>query len=886
MMQQYESLFKQLQQEEATTVLTPNRRLAATLHKHYQIYQTKQAHACWLTPDILPISTWLQRLWTDAAQQDIQALPLLLNPTQESFLWEKILLKTKASNYLLQVAETADLARSAWNLLRQWQVDYRQPIFSSSEDYLALQEWLQDYAALCTKNRWLDGATLTDVLIEKIETNKINPSKHILLLGFTEIAPQLKTLFTVCEAKNCRIETFTATQPVQNNQRISLIDTETEILTLARWAKKLYLQDINLQIGCVIPNLDKSRERVLQIFNEVFANEIELGANPFNLSAGKNLARLPLINIAIQCLGLFKTTLTLETFALLLSSPFIGDAEQERLKRYKYDRKLRQDNTSQINLSKLRDTDSRIYQSVANACPRLAERLKNFLDAIHAQVNEKYSYHEWAKIITNALTILGWPGERSLNSVEYQIVEAWLGVLTELQALDQVSAPVDYAECYFTLQKLATQNVFQAKTPTAPIQILGILEAASIPFDYLWVTGMDDVAWPPQPKPNPLIPKALQRDLHMPHATAERELSFCRSMLDQFKHAAPHVIFSHAETADDLELQASPLIRDLVSISLDALHVPDYISVTQQIFAAKKIETIFDDVAPPIRQDEMIRGGVSVLKQQALCPFKAYAEWRLHARELEQPLPGLRASDRGNIIHKILELLWNELQDQEKLLALDETVLKDRLDKCIADIVQHSAESHQEYPQYLALEKQRLFNLIYDWLQIEKQRPAFKVDMHEKNSRINIGPLQLNVRIDRIDQLSDGTKMIIDYKTGKYNDINTWFSERPEEPQLPLYSLLDKSNTSAISFAQVAQGEQCFKGVSRHALDIKGIKLIPEINKATSLSWDDQLSQWNTVLTQLSLDFYNGVATVDPKDARTTCDWCSLKPLCRIQEDI
>jgi ATP-dependent helicase/nuclease subunit B len=193
--------------------------------------------------------------------------------------------------------------------------------------------------------------------------------------------------------------------------------------------------------------------------------------------------------------------------------------------------------------------------------------------------------------------------------------------------------------------------------------------------------------------------------------------------------------------------------------------------------------------------------------------------------------------------------------------------------------------SHTEFTQYLSLEKQRLLKLLQEWIALEKERSPFIVATNEKSTTLTIGNLPLTIRIDRIDELANGEKLIIDYKTGKNNDINSWFSDRPEEPQLPLYALLDPDNTIGISFAQISPGEICFKGVSRYALDIKGIKILSDIKKTVALSWGEQIKQWHTHLTSLSNDFYHGDARVNPKEPSQTCTWCALKPLCRINEE-
>lgn len=865
-----------------TTVITPNRRLSATLHKRYQQHRLDQQHTCWPTPDILPVSSWIDRLWRDHTSRQFAPSPLILNPAQEQFLWEKIVLLAKESEQLLQIAEAAEIAKSAWGLLQQWQVDIHQPLFRAAQDYAALYQWALEFQKIIAENNWLDAASLPNLVIEKINTTDILPPKRIILAGFTEISPQLKKLLSACEQQGSEILHFNtlANTDLSDCRLLGLTDNEKEIQTIARYAKSIWKKDPDATIGCVVPSLDKIRDRVMQIFSEVFAENntfsIDIKNSPFNISAGKRLSHYPIINTALQLLFLYKKNVSIETLSYLLTSPFLGEGEAERLKRSSFDSLLRKSNTNHINLTN--------FPSLATHCPHLAKRIKQFLDLI-ANQSENLSYTAWAEFFNELLTTLGWPGERSLSSEEYQIVESWMKLLVDYTSLDQITQSVNMQQALHTLQKMASKALFQPQTPEAPIQILGILEAAAIPFDYLWIAGMDDVSWPPQPRPNPFIPKSLQRELNMPHATAERELMFCQLLLEQFTQSASHLIFSHAEKHDELELQASPLIKHYPVISLEDLDLDTYLTPAERIHQTKHIETISDDQAPALITTEPVRGGVNVIKQQALCAFKAFSECRLHAQELEQPLPGLRAKDRGNLIHKTLELLWNQLENQAQLLALK----KDKLDQLIQECIDHALTTtphgRNDHTQYLALEKQRLHSLINDWLSLEKQRPPFKVLNSEKTSKLTINHLNLSIRIDRIDELDDGKKLIIDYKTGKNSDINSWFGDRPDEPQLPFYSLLDSDNTVGITFAQVASGETCFKGLSQYSLEIKGIKTLAETKKATSETWSEQLDQWKKTLSQLSDDFYQGKAKVDPKDLEQTCLWCALKPLCRINEE-
>lgn len=857
------------------TLITPNRRLSATLHKRYQQDQLQKKKTAWETPDILPLSSWLERLWHDYASKQMKLSPLLLNATQEHFLWESIILRTKENEQLLQISETAELAKSGWSLLQQWEIDIYHPLFLSTPDSLALQQWILHFQKTCQNENWLDTAALPNLIALKIKQKEIIPPATLVLAGFTDFSPQIKTLFRVCEEVGSKVTLLedlstTSTMPM----RASFIDAGKEIETMARFAKLTLEKNPDAHIGCVIPGLEKVRDRVVQIFSDIFNH----GA-AFNISAGKKLIQYPLINTALLLLSLYKKNISIDTLSYLLASPFLGDAEIERIKRALFDSAVRQANINHLDLTE--------PTFVTKYCPQLAKRLTAFFALVDTNAHT-LTCKQWVPVFLELLTVLGWPGERSLNSEEYQVVENWLKLLTDFTSLDHIKNPLTFESALSALQKMAAKAIFQAQSPDAPIQILGVLEAAGSPFDYVWMAGMDDLSWPPQPKPHPFIPRRLQRELNMPHATAERELVFCQRLLQQFKENAAHLIFSHAEKQDELELQASPLIRDIAMLNVAELHLKPYETQAMRVFHSKEIEWVSDNLGPSLQPNEKIRGGINVIKQQALCPFKAFSEWRLHAHALEYPRPGLRAKDRGTLIHKILELVWNVLLDHATLISLDETALNEVITKSINQVLDAPMPgtylAHVEN-HYLSLEKARLHKLIWDWLQVEKERPPFKVLNSEKATQLIIDKLTLSIRIDRVDELADGKKLILDYKTSKNNDINAWFSERPEEPQLPLYSLLDRENNAAITFAEIKSGEHCFKGISHYDLDIKGIKPIAQIKKATAESWSQQLTQWDSILKKLSNDFYQGEASVDPKDADQTCLWCSLKPFCRVNEE-
>ncbi len=878
-----------------TTVLTPNRRLAAVLLKKHAHSQIETGKTSWPSVDALPFSSWLQRLWhTWAIKQN--TTPTVLSTNQEQILWEEILSQSPENETLLQLSATAELAQSAWSTLKQWRVDIDNSALKITEDGHAFQQWANQFQKICQQKNWIDTASLTDLIIKKIDQGDILPPSHIILMGFTEISPQYNHVLEQCKKVGSKI---THDQPVTHRpatrsrdlNRISLIDEENEIRTMACWAKNIletHADKKSLSIGCIIPRLEKIRERVTQIFSDVFSEKNTYTLNhmilPLNISAGKSLASYPIIHTALQLLNLDSTAISLETLSTLLRSPFIGEAEKEMLERAQFENLLRSHNTKTFYTKTFSLKNLFEKTQLNNHCPALAKRLIDWAQlSIHSKTTLR-TISEWKDIFIQQLNILGWPGERSINSQEYQVMHAWLELFSEYQTFAAILAPQTVGNTLHYLTELTQKTIFQPQSPEAPVQILGMLEAADIAFDYAWVMGLDDTAWPPAPKPNPLIPQRLQKKLNMPHATAERELLYCQQLMEQLKRSVQTIIFSHALKNADAELRCSALIQDFPEMTLDQIQLSPFTSPTHSVYEKHAIEWLHDEQAPPIVNYSSIRGGVNIFKQQAACPFKAFSEFRLFARAIESPTMGLRPFERGMIIHKSLETLWQELQNQKTLLAQDDLALKKLIYLHVHDAIFLTTGETIAQSRYLALEAQRLEKLLWDWLAQEKLRPDFSVIAREQETHATFGRIPLTVRIDRIDATECGHKIIIDYKTGKNNPITNWFDARLSEPQLPLYCLIDLENVTGIAFAQIKTGDMSIEGVSKTHVNIKSITPIAAVSYTDAETWEQQMQQWRIKLEKLENDFCQGDARIDPKNPNETCQHCKLQGLCRIHE--
>jgi probable DNA repair protein len=302
------------------------------------------------------------------------------------------------------------------------------------------------------------------------------------------------------------------------------------------------------------------------------------------------------------------------------------------------------------------------------------------------------------------------------------------------------------------------------------------------------------------------------------------------------------------------------------------------------------METVVDEQAPMLTTRKPFAGGTGILKDQALCPFRAFAHHRLRARRLDAPDVGLDDMARGSLIHTLLEGFWKATVSQAALLALSPPELDARLQECAeAALARLERERRCDLPpRQRHLELARLLVLAREWLAVEAQRSPFAVVEIEKQHVERVGRLTITTRVDRIDSLSDGRVAVIDYKTGKV-DVGQWSDTRLSEPQLPLYCIgSGGESVGAVLFAALRNRskERGFRGLAATgglwpAQEQALQKLLEERGWS---SFGDLCAHWRTTLTALGDSFAAGIAMVDPVERRKSCEYCDLTTLCRILE--
>jgi len=830
--------------ENGATVITASRRLARVLTREFHGIETARGHRVWNRPDILPFEAFLDRAWREWLWRGANGdAPVLLNALQEEALWQRIIRESPVGASLLQIPETARQAAQTWQLLAAYRLDV-DGSFEASEDSAAFAAWSREFRGLCRAGGWLERARLSDFLRQKITAGELPRPLEVHVTGFDEMTPQQAEFFAA-------LGEWRAVEPGDRSaavERRRARDSSEEIRNAAAWARRVLESDPKAQIGViVVPDLTRSRSAVGRIFRQALDRA-------FHLSVGPPLADYPLIRAALLMLEFALGALPLSRVGMLLRSPFVGGAETEWNQRALLDAKLRKQSLWDISIPVLRDAAGSRPQ-LQRVLGRVVRKLPN--------LTEERAPSEWSRDIAGLLDDFGWPGGRSPTSDVFQTIEAWRGLLSNLASLDLMAPLFNLAQVIDWLRETAANTRFQVEDEGAPVQVMGMLEAAGLRFDHLWIMGLHDEALPAAANPNPFIPSRLQRQHNLPHCSAARELEFARTLMDRLLASAPDVVLSYPETEGDRMLAPSPLITEGSWLNVEGeRHTDSWASV---------LETLTDEAAPEFVQRDST-GGAALFKDMAACPFRAFAKHRLGARPMEDPDLGLSYRDRGTTVHKALEFIWHKLGSHARLLELSpqvlDTLIAEGADAAVAKLGPGIGRN---------IEKRRLQKLLRQWLEIEKSRPEFTVAGIEAERVATISGVQVKMRADRVDEISGGRQIILDYKTGQLKS-DGWDSERPDEPQLPLYCATNERPVAGAVFALIHTGKLGLRGLTAAGTQLPGMKKYSK----SPLPFEAQLEDWRHVLEQLAANYRSGLAEVDPKPG--ACDNCGLRALCRIRE--
>jgi len=433
-------------------------------------------------------------------------------------------------------------------------------------------------------------------------------------------------------------------------------------------------------------------------------------------------------------------------------------------------------------------------------------------------------------------------------------------------------------------REITDTSLFEAKRGAfSPIKLLSNDDVDGAQFDHVFVLGLTADVMPGQPKLNSLIPSWIQVAAGCPGSSPELKLSEGKLTLKTMKSVARRSVVTSYAGVNSRGVCQSPTSMEKFEDASDAK------TRTMKSIAL----TVTPDAALlPVAPDELqgIRGGTSILKNQAAQPFYSFARNRLGIKPFPQNRFGLDARLQGIAVHDSLEAFWNETQDSQTLNAMCDQKLREAISKATQYAFDQSSElaEHRVGRMMRSLEIRRVEHLLLDWLMLEKERSyPFKVEATELEVVTTCEGIPMTLRIDRIDEVmvspTEIKRVVSDYKTGKNIVMSDLNAEGMKEPQLPLYATLlqDGKPVDGVSISQINPDKIASHLRSDFTNSLVG-KRTSSADVGSPEAWAAQVTSWKSSIRELSEGFKSGNYDFDYSQVKAAVGYDDLAPLIRV----
>lgn len=893
-------------------VVASSERAARYVEVEFNRERLREGLKAWKEPTILTWASFVRRAWDEVQTTDDR---MVLSAAQELQIWETIVSGSKSLAAVLPGPrrKLAGLAADAHRLLANYAPNAldRRARSGWQRDAEEMSAWLAAFDERAKRERILSANLLPLELLKILRTlsvnqNEVEKREALWLVGFDRLEPVQREVLDAWGEYE-RVEKDIRASRVEYFEAAELT---AELAACVLWCNQKLKDNPAARLLVITSEVGERRGEI----ERAFARWLDGERWPVvEFSLGRPLSRIPLVHAAELMLRWLSAPLKEHELDWLFATGYAAQSDFESASLLRLMRVIRcwqrerpewtLEQFCSVAAELIERTNAEEMKSPLMSWVSRMRTAQSKLNEIAGgeKLSARKTHLEWSLSILEVLRAMGWPGFRTLVSAEVQSRVHFEQTVEGLAALGFDERKVQWREFTDLLSQTLAETLFALESREATILIVGPAESAGLSADGIWFLGAKEGSWPSAGATNPLLPIGLQRDAGMPHATAEVDWELARSVTERVLHSAPEVRFSFPKLSGDEESKPSRLIEQMVGVAsalpqeLIALQVDD--AQTEFVDECRKIPFLKPNV----------KGGAQLLTLQSNCAFKAFATQRLGAESWNDAVIGLTPGQRGNLLHKLMYAIWSGteqgglkgLDDLRNLAgSADDSANDEKLVSFVLKLAKNvirreiDPELRNRLPKtYLEIEEVRLTKLVSEWLRYESAREDFDVVACEEKRTVEVGGLTLEVRIDRMDRLKDGSLLVIDYKTGDVKP-KLWDLPRPEDVQLPLYAcfaLKDeqpeaKEEVGGLVFAKIRAKEQTFAGNLRSVDEI----LFATLKNTDALKKNpltaEMLYDWRDEIERLAHEFVLGDAEVDPRQPPKTCERCELKVLCRVRE--
>ncbi len=842
------------------TVITATQRLARYLVSESALNRSSVSRF----PKILSLDAWLRQEWRQQAETSETPRRLLVNSEVEA-LWREVISRyepqTNAFSLLQPEAAAALAARCRASLK-----DHRVPVaseqvrtsFASELDTACFLKWL-DRVDIRLKH---EGWVMPEDLPELIATEKKERDSEVWFLSEETPVPSVETALS---------SRFTVTRWFHSESIESGISTvghptrEAEIAAAAKWG--FHQHENNLTSAIVLADYQRDRPLLEHELRELFGSSDQVFTDlPVNFSRGVELVKVPMFRDALLLLGLIVQDLGRADLIALLRSPFFGWLNTDRNDKATVITHLFSSKRAAFELR-------HVLEALGKVVPK--SPLETALSAARVDrlSSVRLSASKWRDRVSALLQTAGWPSAAGLDSVEYQQLELVDGLFDEIEANSLDNEPYPLTLFISRLRSVLSEKLFQPQTDVGKLQVMSLADTSGLPFEAIRIVGATSESLPSKPSLLSFIPWEICRAYQISKIDEETHDKVTARLIGQL-NSVGEVSCSYHRVSDG----AAKLASRFCDLSCD--EAPSQARGDKGIVVP--LESIDDSVGLATNLPNQQAGGVSLLEQQASCPLKAHLNHKLGIRPLEGEAEGLTPGERGGVLHEGLKHLFSSLRTSDQINLLT-AVDREVLIEAAADEAARGLKApvrERVGLSTLDLERQRLIDILAAWLEVEGSRDiSFTVELSEESLEWDCDGLNLSLKVDRVDRLSNGQRIVIDYKSSAGQSAIDWSQSPLKSPQLPCYSQVI-TDVETIAIGQVSINEPGYLTLGADiGLDDADKKSKKAMDRAGVSELAGLKDQWLVDLRSLVSAFVNGSGT--PTPSPSACRYCHYAAICR-----
>ena len=341
-------------------------------------------------------------------------------------------------------------------------------------------------------------------------------------------------------------------------------------------------------------------------------------------------------------------------------------------------------------------------------------------------------------------------------------------------------------------QTLEAASFSPVHPPQAQVVILPLSQLLGRPMQAVVMPGCDEARLAVSPEPPGLWTPAQRELLGLPSRA-----TLAAAQRSAWHHALcmPHIDLLWRESEGGERLMPSGFVQELL-LTQTITMAPDP-RVQRQHTAQPTPRPLPTGQALPVT-----RLSASAYEDLRRCPYRFFALRQLRLQEADELESELGKRDFGNWLHTLLHHF------HEALKAAPRHDLPGRIAMINIAAEQASTElglSDSEFLPFAAIWP-RVRAGYLEWLAGHEASGA-QFAQGEVWKDMPLGPIALMGKLDRIDQMPDGSRIVMDYKTEARATTQARINDAREDTQLAFYAALLTDDTLAAAYVNLGEKE-------------------------------------------------------------------------------